>query len=384
MPNSIAFLPWVALHETLTVGPLRLIPYERGRLPGDGAHFRQQDIDGVLRAYALRKDQLIERASLVELGDWHLGQDSDGRVCEDLFRARELMAFAALAERRLFRGHMDYCNFDTYAFVIQNYHAGGTGAFSFSTRRRDGGAQYLWDADEFTFLKPLHVEANAKLKLDEPFLAGLFNADDADKLPYGAIVEFNRANTDSQDVPTHTETVLTKSAFEYLFGIGQGVNEFADALRRAVPVRDLETKFEGPLEKRWNGARPKAARPLEAWAREFCDVRGGAAHGKKRGGARFVWSEEAHLAFASIFFPLLVKQRLAQECFLGITERDAIELELIEAYLMHDPFEPRPRSEQAHEHPWSRVYSENVLGEVLRRTLLRQMQNTDWNNLPPE
>lgn len=383
MPNTIAFLPWVAVQEPLTVGPLRLIPYERGRLPGDGAYVRQQDIDGVLMAYALRKNQLVERASLVELGDWHLGQDSDEQVREKLFRARELIAFAALAQRRLFRGHLDYCNFDTYAFVIQNYHAGSTGTFSFSTRRRDGGVQYLWDADEFSFLKPLHVEANARLKLDEPFLTALIKADDADKLPYEAILEFNRANSDSQDVPTHTETVLTKSAFEYLFGIGQAVSEFVDALKRAVLVRDPETKLIGPLEKRWIEARPRTTRPLEAWAREFCDVRGGAAHGKERGGARFVWSEHAHLAFASILFPLLIKQRLAQQSYLEITERDAIELDLIEAYLMHDPFEPRPRSEQAHGHPWSHVYSNNVLGEVLRRTILRQMQSTDWSNLPP-
>ena len=335
-------------------------------------------------AYALRKNQLVERASLVELGDWHLGQDSDEHVRESLFRARELVAFAALAVRRLFRGHMDYCNFDTYAFVIQNYQAGSTGTFSFSTRRRDGEVQHLWDADEFSFLKPLHVEANARLKLDEPVLAALFKADDADNLPYEAIVEFNRANSDSQDVPPHTETVLTKSAFEYLFGIGQGVNEFVDSVTRAAPVCDRETKLNGPLEKRWINARPSTTRPLEAWAREFCDVRGGAAHGKERGGARFVWSEHAHLAFASILFPLLVKQRLAQQGFLEITEHDAIELDLIETYLMHDPFEPRPRSEQAHRHPWSRAYGNIVLGEVLRRTLLRQMQNMDWKNLPRE
>jgi hypothetical protein len=68
-------------------------------------------------------------------------------------------------KRRLFRGHFDYCNFNTYAFVIQNYAAGDVGGF-FSTRRRDGGSTYVWDAEEFAFLKPLHVASNAKMTLD--------------------------------------------------------------------------------------------------------------------------------------------------------------------------------------------------------------------------
>jgi hypothetical protein len=58
-----------------------------------------------------------------------------------LFRARELVGFAALAGRRLFQGHFDYCNFDTYAFIIQHYDPGNPGAFSFSTRRRDSVTQ---------------------------------------------------------------------------------------------------------------------------------------------------------------------------------------------------------------------------------------------------
>ena len=70
---------------------------------------------------------------MLELADWRLGEEANGHVLERLFRVRELIAFAALARRRLFRGHFDYCSFDTYAFVIQNYAAGGVGGFSFFT-----------------------------------------------------------------------------------------------------------------------------------------------------------------------------------------------------------------------------------------------------------
>lgn len=379
IPNSIAFFPWVSIDEALTVGPLRLIPYERGEQPGNGDHVAQADIDGVLRAYALSKGEVVSGATLMEYGEWRLGQEADASVRSQLFRARELVAFAALAERRLFLGHFEYCNFDTYSFVVQHYQAGHTGAFSFATRRRDGGTKHQWTANDFAFQKPSHVDAYACMQFDHAFVGALLQADEAGTLPYEAIVEFDRANTDSQDVPTHAEMVLTKSAFEYLFNIGQAVNEFVEALRVAVRGRGSDDAPVGPLEQRWREARPNASRPLEAWAREFCDARGGAAHGQKRGGERFVWSEQAHLAFASILLPLLVKQRLQGPSF-PVPERDALELERIEDYLMYDPFSVADPMQ----HPWNRVYDERVLGEVTRRGLRREMEKIDWANLPKE
>jgi hypothetical protein len=374
MPKAIAFFPWVTIEEALTVRSLRLLPYARSERPGTQPHAAQAEIDDVLRAYALSKNQLVSLATLVELGDWHLGEDADAACRRKLFRARELIAFAALAERRLFHGHFDYCNFDTYAFVIQLYDPANPGAFSFSTRRRDTIAQHGWNADAFAFLKPLHVQAHARVRFNAGLLAALLQADQDDALPYEAIVEFNRANTDSQYVPTHTEVVLTKSAFEYLFGIGQGVSEFAEALKHIVPVRGAEDAPTGPLEQRWKEERPKAGRPLEAWAREFCDLRGGAAHGQKRGGARFVWSEDAHLAFASILFPLVVKHGLAKNCGYTLDEEDEVALARIEDYLMHDPFASQPETvEEEHQHPWNGVYS-HVHSEVIERRVVRELQ----------
>lgn len=378
MPNSIAFFPWVSIEEPLTVGPLRLVPYERGEQPGDGEQVAQADIDGVLRAYAVSKGEVVSVATLMEFGEWRVGQEADGAVRSKLFRARELVAFAALAERRLFQGHFAYSNFDTYSFIVQHYQAGHTGSFSFSTRRRDGGTQHVWSANDFAFPKPSHVDGHACVNLDHAFLGAMLRADEAGTLPYEAIVEFNRANTDSLDVPTQTEIVLTKSAFEYLFGIGQRVDEFVDALRSVIPKRQGDDAPKGPLEQHWREARPKASGPLEAWAREFCAVRGGAAHGQRRGGERFVWSEKSHLAFASILFPLALKQR-AQGSAYPLRERDAVELERIEDYLMYDPF----AGQDPVNHPWNRVY-ERVLREVMLRGLRREFEKVDWANLPKE
>jgi hypothetical protein len=221
------------------------------------------------------------------------------------------------------------------------------------------------------------------MEFDSAFLAAEIDADEKGLLPYEAIVEFNRANTDSPDVPTHTEVVLTKSAFEYLFDIAHDAPKFADALQRVVPGRNLDDKPKGPLEPRWKEARPKAVRPLEAWAREFCDVRGGAAHGQKRGGGRFVWSEEAHLAFSSILFPLLVKYTISKSGVFALPERDQVELERIEDYLMHDPFAVPSTVKNEHTHPLNSVFA-RVQSEILRRGLLKEINTIDWGNLPKE
>ncbi|MGH7584176.1 MAG: hypothetical protein ACREL5_13220, partial [Gemmatimonadales bacterium] len=217
---------------------------------------------------------------------------------------------------------------------------------------------------------------HARVNLDHAFLGAMLQADEAGTLPYEAIVEFNRANTDSLDVPTHTEIVLTKSAFEYLFGIGQRVEEFVDALRAVMPERQGGDAPKGPLEQRWREARPRASRPLEAWAREFCDVRGSAAHGQRRSGERFLWSENGHLAFASILFPLALKQRVQGPAY-PLRERDAVELERIEDYLMYDPF----AGQDPVNHPWNRVYG-RVLGELMERGLRREFEKVDWADLP--
>jgi hypothetical protein len=377
---ALAFFPWVSIDEPLTVGPVRLLPYDRGKLPGDQPHATQADIDGVLAAYAVQKNQLVFEATLMEIGDWRLGQEIDDGVREQLFRARELLAFSALASRRLFRGHMDYCNFDTYAFFVQGYVPTKTRHFSFFTRRRDGGTQQLWSTSEFAFLKPLHVASRAKAQFDSALLAALLAADAADKLPYEAIVEFNRANTDSYDVPVHTELVMTKSAFEFLLDINHEANKFVQALLPLVPDCTHPATRTGALSGQWQSSRSgKPIRPLEAWVREFCIRRNEGAHGaRRRGGNRLVWSEQAHLAFASLLFPLVVKQGLAKDGFLSMDERDVIELERIEAYLMHDPFAPVDDDQGGPRvHPWGEVYNEIVSHEMLRRTIERQMENRE-------
>ena len=72
--------PLVRRHLAIAIGSVRLLPYIRGWLPGDAAHAKQRDIDAILRAYAVRKNKAVEKATILELGAWRRGQDIKRRV----------------------------------------------------------------------------------------------------------------------------------------------------------------------------------------------------------------------------------------------------------------------------------------------------------------
>jgi hypothetical protein len=281
MPSALAFLPWVVIDEAMTIGPLRLLSYQQGKLPGNLPNATQVDIDRVLYAYSNRPEAKIKKATILELGEWQTGMEVQD-VLPALFRARNAIAFAALSQRRLFQQHFDYCNYDAYTLVVQRYAPGDARTFAFTTRRRDGGTSHLWSSDEFAFHRPNHVDLNSRLSVDEPLLATLLSMSDSNSSLLEAVVEFNCANTDSPDVPLHVEIVMVKSAFEWLLDIGQQVNEFVKALKRCLNDIQPIAPRDGPLRSRWRSARPKGTRPLEAWAMEFCDIRGASAHGASR------------------------------------------------------------------------------------------------------
>lgn len=363
MPNTLCFFPWLTIPGPLTIGDVRLVPYRRGHLPGNTETATQADIDGILSAYAWRKDNVIERATLLEIGDWRNGQDASDEVDKELFRVREFLAFSAMAHRRLFQREQ-YSNYDTFALTIQRYTEGSAGTFSFNVRRRDAGVTHLWNAEEFAFLKPLHVESGARLHFDLELFKALRQADEKDLAPFAAIVEYNLANSDGQ-VPEHTELVMLKSAFEFLLGIDQHADSFADALMPLMPRFDPTEEFKCPEFGRWSQRFLKSTRPIEAWAREFCVQRNEAGHGRRRGGGHHVWSPQAHLAFGSILLPNLVRFQLEQKGFLALTEEQQVEREWIEAYVGFDPLADPPKSG----HEWLRIFSDGVVREIRRRRL---------------
>jgi hypothetical protein len=317
--NAIAAFPWVTCNEPIEVGSARILPYERGLAPGDLTHAKQTDIDTIMAAWADRPGQPVTRASLLEIDDYRTGMDA-GAHAYKLFQTRKLITFAALAQRRLFGQHFGYCNSHTYLLIVQRYVSGEAERFSFASRRRDGGVSHMWATDKFAHYRPSHVYQHAKFKVDRPLLAALLKLPEESPVRE-AVDEFNSANTDSDDVPVHVEVVMVKSAFEWLLGIDEKVGNFVTALDVRLSTILGAPRADGPLADRWRKRWPKAQRPLEAWVRDFCAARNAAAHGSP-GASDLVWPDHTHLAFASIFFPLALKSRLADDSLLTLDESD--------------------------------------------------------------
>lgn len=360
MPQVVAFFPWVYLDEPLEVADVRLIPYVRGKLPGNSASALQSDLDAVLSAYALRPGAQVERAVLLEVGEWRTGQETSSEQVTALFKARDEITFAALSRRMLFRRAFSYCGADNYRLTVQRYHSGSADSFAYTTRRRDGASSNMWSSEYFAFYCPLHVYV-VRAEIDVKILAALRRATIENISE--AIVDFNAANTDASEIPEHAEMVMAKCALEWLYGVDENWLSLWKALQNAlrslpIPSRvpHLEGADESPWKKRW-GDRPL----LEAWVKDFCLTRNEAAHGSGRDGKQ-VWTAHKHLMFASLAIPLLVKLELQVKGLLEMDPRDMHRLAQLDAYISHDPYKKTKEDED--DYLWSELESHAMFRSI--------------------
>lgn len=355
MPNAIAFFPWVYIDEPITIGAIRLLPYLKGKLPGDLKHASQEDVEGVFQTYSNRPKYPVKRGVLLEVGDWYSGMEVTQDTLETLYRARELLAFSALSKRALFHGHFDYTNSDAYQLIVQRYKPGEDRAFSYTTRRRDGGTTQLWSSAEFAFQRPGHVDSNWKMSIDPTLVEALLNLPSGSNGIYESILEFNAANTDSSAVPSHVEVVMCKTALEWLLGINEHRVSLTKELTRLFPVTDELEVVGSHFEKWLNRWKAPDLRAISAWAYDFCAVRGSAAHGKETP-ISVVWGANQHLAFISVVFPLLLKKVLAERGNYVLTDEDADHICCLEGYLQYDPFSSDSVNKEG-QHYWAEVRS---------------------------
>jgi hypothetical protein len=355
MSKAIAFFPWVFIEKPIAIGAVRLLPYLKGRLPGNLPHALQDDIEGVFQAYSNRPQSPVSRGVLLEVGDWYSGMDVTPEILETLYRSKEILAFSALSKRTLFHGHFDYTNSDAYILIVQRYKPGEDRAFSFTTRRRDGGTTQLWSSGEFAFQRPSHVNSNWKFDIDSQLVEALLTLPPEEKGIYESILEFNAANTDSSAVPPHVEVVMCKTALEWLLGIDEHRVSLTKELTRLFPVTD-DLEVQGLFFEKWlNRWKSSDLRAISAWAHDFCAVRGSAAHGKEMPSS-FVWGEKQHLAFVSVLFPLLVKKVLSENGSYALTNEDTDHICCLEGYLQYDPFSSDSVNAEGL-HSWAEVRS---------------------------
>lgn len=210
MTRGIAFLPWITTGTERKVGRFRLVPYDLGSTTNVASAIPHPHIDQALRFYRDSRRKPIRRCILLVPVKRKVGEELSDIEIEDLFIFGELLAFSAIAQRRLFQNQFGYVGRDHYALFFQRIPENFAGTIALTYRRRDGGVTHGIGAEDYTIAIPAHVGDQASLAYDAHLLKGLLKA--WDKAPtklwqrlYEGVNAFNLANTDSESVPQPME-----------------------------------------------------------------------------------------------------------------------------------------------------------------------------------
>lgn len=360
-----AFFPWYApASEALSYAEFRLLPFGDSGKACDIAPEHRDRIRGILGAFCVGGAP-ITSATLIRFEDLPLDADLDEGRRADLFIFSELLATSGIAARRLF-ATSGYQNRDNFRLIIQGCGAAPGGA-AIVSRRRDGRRLQYWSPGRYKVEKPANVVLEPNF-IDERLLGALLrlreHPADWDHC-FDAVVAFNLANTDREEIPEHLETVLLISAFERLLECGSNERDLAQAVAEVlqpssvIPARDSKL-----LEPDRYAALANCSSVREAWIRDFFSLRGSLAHGNVGRGYKPAWSTQAHLLIASFAFTLALKRVLRGCQLYEWTDADLDELDAFEALLCEDLIPPRDPGDRS---PWVRIRSESARRQRVAR-----------------
>lgn len=347
MPQ-LAFLPWATIHEPVTVGEFRIVPY--------GVAVRTGEIDAgladatsdILTAYE-GHDRSVDRAlvPLVHRVGRGVAEDVSDDEVASVFAFRDHLAFSALAARDFFG--IRYLNSDNLRLVVQRFDPAGSGATMIITRRRDGSSKNIVSAGRLRESRPIHlgVECDISRDVDLELAAALqasqsLGVDLRDRI--GAMVRlFVGANTDDASTSTHTEVIDTASIF----------NRLADEWTEDKIVPAFARLLPSP---EWDGSEPslgpRASKLVEAakhhgesirarWLRDLIKLRHPYGHGRILTPApRALWSEFEHLLLAAVVVPLALRAFLRENALYTSTSTDIAADLALDGLLLLEPPSP--------------------------------------------
>lgn len=343
---TLFFFPWISVSASVALGEIELVPYVRGAQPSAMDGMSLADIDAVLANYgvpAFRPETVpavpVPTATLARFpGDDPAVPLTDDMLHDRLRIARQV-AFCCVSTRPI-GARIGYCNADTFTVIAQRFIAGNPSGMAITTRRRDGSAQMGLSGSlpGPRFVRPLHVDHRATVKLDYALFSALALVTDPElKARLEDATElYLLANTDSSQVPERAELVMLRAAFETLLQSGHTTDKLVGGFRDhfAGELPEPPIWHAGVFdETAWRGRWPrKVTRPFDAWVRDFCDARNRAAHGLF-GHRDSLWSRENHLLFASWLLPLVMKGLLATSGTYIFSEDDKLLRAGLEAFL---------------------------------------------------
>jgi hypothetical protein len=362
--RTVAYFPWLKLHEDRQPGGFRLLRFDRGKRPSGAGTEMQEVFDAVLEPYSMGGRRVTE-ATILQPPGHELGAEVDEQTIDGMFAFSELLAFSALADREFFM-HV-YQNRDNFRLVVQNVLAVPKGAVT-QSRRRDGSSLGYWSKGTYRVQKPEHIP-NTPNSFDVTLIGSLQRAQSSnewDRL-FESIVSFNLANTDSPDLPEQVEAILLVGAFERLLGCNRGkerevAERLADTLVPSNTVLPEEIHKFSSVSGRYKHSRSVR----DVWIRDFYRFRSRFAHGSLELGHEPLWNLRNHLLLASYSFPLLVKLLLQKLGYYSLTSFDKERVDMFEQLALHDHFAPRSDSDEESSHPWEQVRQRFISDRIAR------------------
>jgi hypothetical protein len=117
--GMFAFFPWLDIDHPAKIGPLHLLPCERGKAPGGPGTHEQEVMDTIAGCFRDAPERVVERAVALVLDTTNQLRDLTEKEMADVFLLSELLALDGLASRGFF-GHNDYCNKDQFQLIVSS------------------------------------------------------------------------------------------------------------------------------------------------------------------------------------------------------------------------------------------------------------------------
>lgn len=338
---TLALMPWLRLSQPYVIRGAHFVPYKKDQIPARVQSYFT-DIDRILLSYRDIQGDAITECVLIYLDSLDPCKDLSDDEGVHINKTSQLLTFCALSKNEYFCQLGCYANSTSFQIYFQRFIPGSDG-ISITTRRRDGVTRNGgYKHGEVKFSVPVQC-ADLRIRcIDIPLLEALDklfkHPDPLVRRILQSVSLYNQANTDSEAMLPQLEIVFLAFTLEQLFANGYGAEDLACKVstlldnygsikvNESTRAEDIQlSEKREKAEKQWFLHRK--------WVQEFYQLRNDFVHGNDTRRRTWGWSIQEHLVMASFVFPLLVKILLSQSTKYSLTNKDIVNLEVIDLLL---------------------------------------------------
>lgn len=328
----IAFLPWLRLDQTVSMGDVQFIPFRVSDVHKDEAlHGLTMQFVKILSSYVDIRNKPVDRCTVVAMNRRQPAWNLTDEDFEEVREAASLLYLAAMAANEYFQQIRPYANRTMFDLYWQRF-TEPVDYISMTARRREG--ELLMGGHkhgEVKFTIPVHADSRDPVSLDvglvEALNKVLTGSPDLSRRLRPAVAFLSLANTDSDVMPPSAEVILMGSAFEQFLeahGARDLSEKFSDRFLSfgSVTVDEALKARSGIVVDRKYAAAQKNWFVHRKWMEEFYQLRNDYVHGKTLSARTWGWAPLEHLVMAAFAFPLTVKLILSRHGYYTLNRRD--------------------------------------------------------------